>query len=137
MNNKLYEGVGAGAGEFGQLPYLDGILENYCSGQFFKRQYKISGKQAYQQVIAGDQHALEMFHAFGTHVGETIKIIAHCIAPQAIILGGTISSNYDLFKASMWESIHTFPYGKVVDDLVVEATETPLITVLGAASLTF
>jgi glucokinase len=35
INKHLYPGFNCGAGEFGLFPYLDNILEYYCSGSFF------------------------------------------------------------------------------------------------------
>jgi glucokinase len=135
INGQLYEGTGCGAGEFGYLPYRDGILEHYCSGQFFKRQYDISGEKAYENALKGDEFALQMFHRFGYHLGEAVKMIAHVFAPQAIILGGSVSETFPLFKNSMWSSIHLFPYKHVVDNLLVEPVSNPDIAVIGAASL--
>ena len=135
IKGHLYEGVGCGAGEFGYLPYYDGILEHYCSGQFFKRQFHISGKDAATLALSGDESALHMFNRFGFHLGDAIKIVAHFFAPEAIMLGGSISKNFKLFEKSMWSSIHLFPYSHVVDNLVVKPASNPEIAVVGAASL--
>jgi len=135
LNGRLYEGMGAGAGEFGFLPYKDSVLEHYCSGQFFQRQYNITGKEASLRAHEGDADALQMFSQFGTHLGEAIKIIAHVFAPEAVMLGGSISWNFDLFKEGMWASIRKFPYQHVIDDLVVIPALGPEIAIVGAASL--
>ncbi len=135
LNGRLYEGVGAGAGEFGFLPYKNSILEHYCSGQFFQRQYNITGKEASQRALEGDTDALQMFWQFGTHLGEAIKMIAHVFAPEAVMLGGSISWSFDLFKESMWTAISKFPYKHVIDDLVVMPALGPEIALVGAAFL--
>ena len=135
INGRLHEGVGCGAGEFGYLPYQDGILEHYCSGQFFQRQYNITGKDANDLAVKGDERALQMFHRFGYHLGEAIKIIAHVFAPEAVMLGGSVSKNFRFFEKNMWKSIRLFPYGHVVDNLKVIPALNPEIAVVGAASL--
>ncbi len=135
LNGKLYEGTGTGAGELGFLPYKDGILEHYCSGQFFHRQYGISGKEALQRALKGDPKALEMYAQFGKHLGEAIKMVAHFLAPEAVVLGGSISTNFWLFEKTMWESIRSFPYAHVVDHLQVMPAVSPDIAMVGAASL--
>lgn len=135
INGHLYEGKGCGAGEFGYIPYRDGILEQYCSGQFFQRQYNITGKDANDLAVQGDENAIQMFNRFGYHIGEAIKIAAHLFAPDAVILGGSVSRNYRFFEKSMWKSIRLFPYGHVVDNLVVMPAINPDIAVIGAASL--
>ncbi len=135
LNGKLYEGTGTGAGELGFLPYKEGILEHYCSGQFFHLQYGISGKEALRRALKGDPEALEMYNQFGKHLGEAIKIIAHLLAPEAVVLGGSISTNFWLFEKAMWESIRKFPYAHVVDHLRVMPAVSPDIAMVGAASL--
>jgi len=135
LNGKLYEGVGTGAGEFGFLPYKDGILEHYCSGQFFQRQYGITGKEVSERAGRNHPEALEMFVQYGKHLGEAIKMIVHTFAPEAVMLGGSISTNFKLFEKSMWEVIHDFPYEHVVDNLIVQPVTNPEIALIGAASL--
>lgn len=135
INGHLYEGVNCGAGEFGFLPYKDGILEHYCSGLFFQRQYSISGKDAAALASQGDEQALEMFYQFGIHLGKAIKIVAHVFAPEAVILGGSISKSFWLFKQSMWDEIHDFPYHHIIDKLEVLTIVNPDIAIVGAALL--
>jgi glucokinase len=135
LNGKLYEGVGTGAGELGFLPYKDGILEDYCSGQFFQRQYGITGKEASGRARNGNSEALEMFIQYGRHLGEAIKMIVHTFAPEAVMLGGSVSANFKLFEKSMWEVIRDFPYEHVVDNLTVKPATAPEIALVGAASL--
>ncbi len=135
LHGHLYEGTGCGAGEFGYLPYRDGILEHYCSGQFFQRQYDITGKEAYALALESDEKALRMFNHFGYHLGEAIKMIAHVFAPEAVILGGSISRDFDFFQQSMWRGIRQFPYKHVIDNLTVLPAVNPEIAIVGAAYL--
>jgi glucokinase len=46
-------GFNCGAGEFGFFPYLDNILEYYCSGSFFTNVYGLDGVQVFQQAQKG------------------------------------------------------------------------------------
>jgi glucokinase len=135
LNGELYEGVGTGAGELGFLPYRDSILEHYCSGQFFSGQYGLTGKEAYARALKGDNNALKMFEEFGTHLGNAIKMVAHIFAPEAVVMGGSISAGFWLFEKSMWETIRSFPYAHVVDTLKVAPAVSPEIALTGAASL--
>lgn len=137
VNNLLHEGVGSGAGEFGYIPYLDGILEHYCSGQFFQRNDYSDGLEVARLAKSGDAKALALFNAFGMHLGEAIKIAAHILSPEAVILGGSVSQSFHLFEATMWQSIRQFPYRNVIDHLVVETVNDPHLAVKGAASLAF
>lgn len=135
INDQLYEGVGNGAGEFGFIPYKDGILEQYCSGQFFTDRYNLTGKEAQNLALQGDKKALHMFEDFGYHLGEAIKIIAYTVSPEAVMLGGSISKNFGFFKQSMWANIRQFPYRNVIDGLTVLPALNPEIAVIGAAYL--
>ncbi len=135
INDQLYEGVGNGAGEFGFIPYKEGILEQYCSGQFFLDHYNVTGEEAQNLAFQGDKKALHMFEDFGHHLGEAIKMIVYSISPEAIMLGGSISKNFDFFKQSMWANIRQFPYINVIDDLTVLPVLNPVIAVIGAAYL--
>ncbi len=102
INGKLYQGVGCGTGEFGSLPYREGILENYCSGQFFQNQYKITGEKAAILARQGNKKAQQMFQRFRYYLGRAIKIAVHILAPEAVILGGSLSRSFQLFKQSVW-----------------------------------
>ncbi|MBC8186501.1 ROK family protein, partial [candidate division KSB1 bacterium] len=47
IKNKLYNGSNCGAGEFGEIPYKDSKLEDYCGSQFFLRNYETSGVELF------------------------------------------------------------------------------------------
>jgi len=136
-NNRLYAGVNCGAGEFGSIPQNGRLLEYYCSGQFFKNEYNTTGSELFALASRGDQRALEIFDTFGTHVGETINLVMYTIAPQAIILGGSVSKSFAFFKEAMWKSVDKFPYKKVTENLIIEQSEMKDVAILGAAALCF
>jgi len=137
VQDRLHEGMGCGAGEFGYLPYRDGVLEHYCSGQFFQRQYQMKGEEVAALAHQEDVQAKRIFAEFGTHLGEAIKMIAHVFAPEAVMLGGSISSDFSLFEKTMWERVRLFPYSHVVDQLQILPATQPDIALVGAASLIF
>lgn len=135
INGKLHQGVGGGAGEFGSLPYREGILENYCSGQFFQNQYKITGEKAAILARQGEKKAQQMFQRFGYHLGRSIKIAIYILAPEAVILGGSLSRSFQLFEQSMWKEVHDFPYGHVINNIEIFPVQNQDIALVGAASL--
>ena len=137
INDKLYSGVNSGAGEFGSIPYLDKTLEDYCSGQFFLNEHKMSGMEMFKKAQDSDQHALAVFDTFGKHVGEAIRIILFSLSPEAVFLGGSVSQSYPYFKDSMWEAIRSFPYPRTIESLVLEVSNYPSIGIVGAAALCF
>jgi len=135
INDNLYNGVNAGAGEIGYLPYKDSIFEHYCSSQFFSKFHHTTGIEVYKKILTGDTLAQEIMDEFGYHIGELIKRIVYVLAPEAVILGGSISKSFNLFEKSMLESIAEFPFPSIVQDLKVKTSQLDDISVLGAAAL--
>ncbi|MBC6612624.1 ROK family protein [Hymenobacter sp. BT507] len=135
INHDLHAGTLSSAGEFGCIPYLDKTVEDYCSGKFFVQQYQQEGGALYALARTGDARALEALASYGRHLGNTIKIILHTLAPEAIFLGGSVSHGYELFREAMEASIREFPFRLVTDRLVVAPSKLRNAAVLGAAAL--
>ncbi len=137
INGKLYYGANCGAGEIGSIPYKDSIIENYASGQFFKLKYGSDGKTMSERAKRGDNKAIEAYEELGKNIGIAIKVILSLYDPEMIVLGGSISLAFDLFKNSMFREINKFPFKHVINNLKIEVSEKKEIPVLGAASLYF
>ena len=135
INNQLYNGVLSGAGEIAMVPYKDGILEDYASSFFFSERYGKTAKEFYELALRGQPQAVEAYKEFGTHVGEAIKIILYLYAPEAIVLGGSISKAYPLFQESMELAIAHFSYPMQLQELKIKVTATFNLPILGAAAL--
>jgi len=136
-NGRLYSGVSCGAGEFGMLPYLDRNFEAYASGQFFRRVHGTSGREAAERAGSGDRAALEMFREFGRHLGEAVKAVCYAVDPEIIVLGGSVSRSYGLFRGVLWETFQGYAYSLARERLRIEVSETENIAILGAAALYF
>jgi glucokinase len=134
-NGKLYSGVNCGAGEFGMIPYRDGIFEHYCCGQFFKRKYGVSGAEACALAGEQDAKALAMFAEFGGHVGEAVKMIMYAVDPEMIVLGGSVSKSFRFFEKAMRETLRSYTYPHALGRLRLEVSDTENIAILGAAAL--
>lgn len=135
INNNLYNGVLCGAGEVGMLPYKDGIMEEYSSSFFFSKNYHQTAEELSLSAAEGNEKALRAYAEFGFHLGECIKSILYMYAPEAIILGGSISKSFSLFKKSLELSLKSFAYQKQIEDLKIETSNQEGIAILGAASL--
>ncbi|MCC9138408.1 ROK family protein [Pontibacter silvestris] len=135
INNSLYSGTLSCAGEFGGVPYLDQTIEDYCSGKFFLNKCGMPGKKVQLLAKDGNQQALEVLHQFGYHLGNAIKVILYALSPEAIFLGGSVSKCYPFFEKTMRESIATFPFKLVTDQLIVEPSGIDKAAILGAAAL--
>lgn len=135
INNKLYSGVFCGAGEIGMVAYKDSIIEYYASSLFFEREYNQNPKVLSDLAYKGDKKALKIFSEFGEHLGHAINNILYMYAPEAIVIGGSISKSYDLFKQTMQDTIKTFAYPKQIEHLKIELSNLNGIAILGAAAL--
>ena len=134
INNSLYNGVLCGAGEVGMLPYKEGVMEEYCSSFFFSKNYHQTAEELSLSADEGDEKALRVYAEFGLHLGECIKSILYMYAPEAILLGGSISKSFSFFEKSMKLSLKSFAYQKQIEDLKIETSNQEGIAILGAAS---
>lgn len=134
IDGRLYCGHNTGAGEIGNIPYLDKDYEFYCSSRFFVSR-GTSGRDAEHDAAAGIPGALALMEEFGTHVGRLVKVIMYAFDPNVIVFGGSIANAFDLFKGSMYAELATFPYRKSLDRLRICRSMTPNIGILGASSL--
>jgi glucokinase len=135
IDRKIYSGKLGGAGEFGLLPYLDGIAEQYCSGQFFLNHCKATGKKLFALAESGDPHALKCFDEFGKHLGLLLKYLSLCFAPQAMILGGTIAKAFDYFSPAIERHISTLYKNLGLDPPGIIRARQENAGLLGAAAL--
>lgn len=133
INDELYSGFNAGAGEFGILPYLDANFEQYCGEKFFMKN-NTTAENAYKLAIDGDSKMLTLWEELGGHLGNLIKTVLFTYDPQAIILGGSITKGYDLFAGKMFESVNQFPFEDTVKRIKVLISKNEDVNLLGAAA---
>jgi len=134
-NGFLLPDAHCGSGEFGNIPYLDSIYEDYCSGKFFVKKYGLKGEEMFEAARGNDNFALKAFEEFGKHVGNAIKTVKLTVDPQKVIVGGSVAQSSEFFKISMWKELLDFPFPKALDDFDVIFSDVKDIAVLGAASL--
>jgi glucokinase len=135
INNHLYSGRYCGAGEIGPVCYRDRTLETYASGQFF-RERRLVGTAVAAEAGKGDPEAVRLFHELGEHLGRAIANLLFILAPEAIILGGSVTGSYPLFEAGMRSVLKSeFPYQRLYDSLKIEISDLKNSSVLGASSL--
>lgn len=137
INRRIYNGVNCGAGEIGMIPFNDKNIEYYASGQFFTREYGLSGSELSQRAQAGDNGAIEIFNRFGVYIGQAIMTVMYAYDPEIIILGGSVSKSLPFFEKSMRETLGAFAYQHALKRLVLDISEREEIPLLGAAALCF
>jgi len=136
-NNQLMGDANGGSGEFGMIPYLDGVIEDYCSGKFFKNVLKVNGEEIFKAAKNGDKEALIAYENFGEHLGNAIKTVLYAIDPEKIIVGGSIVASSQYFDAGLKKCLSTFVYKKTLESIEIIYSNNPNIAILGAAALTF
>lgn len=135
VNNHLYNGVNSAAGEWCSVKYLDNTFEDYCSSKFFITEYGKKPKSMAKLAEAGDQMALEAFAQYGKHLGELVKNILYTLAPEAIVFGGSIRKAFPYFKDSMFETLDSFLYPSVKENLKIVISELDETGISGAVAL--
>ena len=136
-NGHLLQDANCGSGEFGSIPYLESIYEDYCSGKFFQNHYKERGENMLIKAKNNNPQALKAYEEFGKHLGNFIKTILFAVDPKKISIGGSVSGSKDFFFDSMMRTINTFPYHESVKNLEISFTEHKNSAIFGAASLYF
>ncbi|HSE39689.1 MAG TPA: ROK family protein [Acidobacteriota bacterium] len=136
IDGRLYSGTNCGAGEIGTIPYKDRTVENYCSGEFFTTFFGMSGETMFERAKSGDAKAIQAFEEFGKEMAHAVLIALYSYDPQIIILGGSISRAFELFKKPMMEKLYsTFAFQHALKRLVLDRSELTDVALLGAAAL--
>ncbi|KAF7771413.1 glucokinase [Pseudoalteromonas citrea] len=134
LNGELYTGSNGFAGEFGSFTYLEGIVEGYSSGQFFKLQ-GLDGAQEAEKAMLGDAKSQMLFDQFGVHLGHALSLILLAFDPDKIVLGGSISLSYSLFKSSLFSSLSEHSHEMLVSRLCVQPSRLQYAPLLGSFAL--
>jgi glucokinase len=135
INGHLYSGLFSAAGEWCSAPYLDHNYEYYCSGKFFENFYHSKPKSLAKEALAGNPTAIRAFNEFGHHLGELLKTIMYSLAPEAIVLGGSIRKTFPLFKDALYRNLETFAYPTVLEKMKILISELDETAIHGAVAL--
>lgn len=135
QDNHLLFDSNCGSGEFGEIPYLDSILEDYCGSRFFTRTAGRSGYEIAIEARKGEKQSIAVFNLYGKHISMLVKVILLVLDPQAIIFGGSIAQSFELFKEAMYENLNDFPYPKSVEKIQILTSDLHHIGILGAGAL--
>ena len=137
INDKLHSGANCGAGEFGMMPYRDKTFEYYCSGQFFKGEYGLTGEDVFSRAEKDEPQALEIFEKFGVHLASAMMTIMFSADPDVIIFGGSVSRGFPYFINSIRKTLQNFAFPNSVERLKIEHSTLQDAAVLGAAALCY
>lgn len=135
VDGRLYNGANCAAGELGMMPYRDGLLEDWCSGPFFNREYGVGTDILHRKARDGDRDAVAAFEHFGRELGRCVMVVLYAYDPEIVVFGGSIASAFDLFAPAMRKAFHSFEYPHAIDRLTLEVGALDHAAVLGAAAL--
>lgn len=135
LNGRLYEGENCCAGELGGIPYLDGTFDDYCSGTYFKRFHHVEGDQLAKLAEQGDETSLAIFQEFAEHLATAISYLMFTVDPKLIVIGGSVANSFHLFIDHVRDSLNSFPYKSVRQNLTIVKSDVKDAALLGSALL--
>ena len=98
----LENNLGSPAVSLYNLPYRDGILEDYASKRGFLRGYEgITVKELAAMALSGDAAAIARFREIGSILAEAIAPVLSEYDAECLLLGGQISRSFSLFGPSL------------------------------------
>ncbi|MGB7549696.1 MAG: ROK family protein [Terracidiphilus sp.] len=101
-------------GEIWNLPYENGIVEDFLStraiqGNYLERTGQERDVAAIAAGVAEDPAAAEAFAEFGRHLGLALRRLTAEFAPNVVVLGGGISRSAHLFLPAAQHELHGLP----------------------------
>lgn len=135
IGGRLFNGMRCGAGEIGNIGYLDATIEAYASGQFFRRHHSQTGEELLRLAAAGSAAAQSIFDQFGRHLGHAMLMAVYAYDPGVIVLGGSVTASYPFFKQGMEETLKTCVFPHTLESLHIVCSRTRDAGVIGAACL--
>ncbi|MCL2104937.1 MAG: ROK family protein [Kiritimatiellaeota bacterium] len=152
LDGRLYTGAHGNAGEVGHLCVeedpakalrcgcgRDGCLEAMASGTGLARRYAepgVSAKDIGARARAGEPKAREAMARTGEYLGRAIADCVNILNPSAVILGGGVSQDFDLFSDALVRVYRARVFARANPDVRIRQTALGYnAALLGAAAL--
>jgi glucokinase len=135
INRRIHTGLVGGAGELGCFPFKGGIVEDTCSAALFASKYKKSGIELFKAAKKGEKEALAAFDELGRNIGEMLRTVMFILAPEAFIIGGSVTGSWEFLERPIREEIDKFPVALISKKTVLEKAMLDNAGVYGAAAL--
>ena len=152
LEGRLYTGAHGNAGEVGHLCVeddpvkalrcgcgRDGCLEAMASGCGLVRRYAetgVSAKDIGARARAGEAKACAVMAQTGTYLGQAIATCVNILNPSAVILGGGVSQDFDLFSDALMRAYQSRVFTRANPDVCIRQTGLGYnAALLGAATL--
>jgi glucokinase len=98
-------------GEIWNLPYLDGVAEDYVSGRAITRTYARAGartltvRQIAQRAEAGEPAARDAFATLALHLARILQPHVAQFRPACVVVGGKIAHAWRAFGPRLAEAL--------------------------------
>ncbi|MEM8808519.1 MAG: ROK family protein [Cyanobacteria bacterium P01_G01_bin.38] len=117
LNGQLFTGRTGAAGELGLIT-LDpkgppcnsgnrGSLEQHCSILALRRDNGMGGRELDKKAREGDKAAIAAWQHYGQLLGAGIASYLYLLTPEAIVLGGGLSTVAELFLPALKAEVET------------------------------
>ncbi|OIV40910.1 ROK family protein [Flavobacterium johnsoniae] len=124
-------------GEIYNLPYNEGIAEDYVSVRGLLSHYKSlkdaelnNGLELYNLALNGDQSAVKVFETMGEDLATVVIPWLNNFSADHIIIGGKIANASELFLSSFYKTLKE----SGVEVQVSISTDNEIAALLGAVS---
>lgn len=140
INSQLHHGATGAAGDishvrmlgFGNLPCACGkfgCLDTVVSGRALEKLWsevvgeKTSLNGLLQASVDGNAEAIDLLRVAGSRLGEAMSSIAGLLNPEAVFLGGALSTS-EIFLAAIRAALYANCHPLITRNLIIEATST-------------
>jgi len=135
MDGRLLHGANCGVGELGKSAHKGLKLQGWCASPYFPREWGAEADELHRRAREGDQSALRAFDAYGEELSAAVMLALYAYDPEIIVLGGSISTAFELFETGLRRGLETFAYPHIVERVRIAPSELEHAAVLGAAAL--
>ena len=135
IDGRLLHGANCGIGELGKTAHKGLLLQGWCASPYFTREWGADAEDLHRRARKGDEEALRAFDAYGEEFSAAVMLALYAYDSEIIVLGGSISTAFDLFEDGMWRGLDAFAYPHIIERLVIEPSRLDHVSVLGAAAL--
>jgi len=135
LDGRLLHGANCGVGELGKTAHKGLLLQGWCASPYFRREWGVDAGELHRRARAGDNTALRAFDAYGEELSAAIMLALYAYDPEILVLGGSISTAFDLFETGLRHGLATFAYPHIAERVRIVPSRLEHAAVLGAAAL--
>ena len=135
MDGRLLHGANCGVGELGKTAYKGLMLQGWCASPYFPREWGVDAGELHRRAREGEDEALHIFDCYGEELSAAIALALYAYDPEVLVLGGSISSAFNLFETGMRRGLESFSYPHILERVEIVPSELNHVAVLGAAAL--